>query len=152
MYGIRSQILAISLLAGLGPVQTCWAQSQLPERGLDKSTVESRLGAPQRIEGPVGEPPITKWIYTDFIVVFEYDHVVHTVKRQPVVEQAPVGGAASAPIAPKAESFPPVNTPPPATDSVKSTGATTESQDSALAPTGESTTTQTTGDTLTLPE
>jgi hypothetical protein len=136
MYGIRSQILAISLLAGLAPVQTCWAQSQLPERGLDKSTVETRLGAPQRVEGPVGEPPITKWIYADFIVVFEYDHVVHTVKRQPAVEMAP-----------EAESFTPANNTPPTTGATESAGPAP-----APAPAGESTATQTTGDTLSIPQ
>src|SRR5688572_22308110 len=73
MHAIRSQLVVICLLAGLGAAQPAWAQSQ-PERGLDRSAVEARFGAPQRIEGPVGEPPITKWVYTDFIVVFEYDH------------------------------------------------------------------------------
>lgn len=87
MHAIRSQLVVICLLAGLGMAQSAAAQSRLPERGLDKSTVETRLGSPQRVEGPVGEPPITRWVYADFIVVFEYDHVVHTVPRQPAVEQ-----------------------------------------------------------------
>jgi hypothetical protein len=142
MYGIRSQILAISLLAALAPAQTCWAQSQLPERGLDKSTVETRLGAPQRVEGPVGEPPITKWIYADYIVVFEYDHVVHTVKRQAAVEQAPVGGASSQ--TPASSSATPATTTPPVESAA-------QPADPVSAPAGESTT-QTTGDTLSIPQ
>jgi hypothetical protein len=141
MYNIRSQILAISLLAGLSPVQTGLAQSQLPERGLDKSTVETRLGAPQRVEGPVGEPPITKWIYADFIVVFEYDHVVHTVQRKPAVEQAPVGGALDQTPA-TTSSTPAAGTPP----------AESAAQPVNPAPAGESTPTQTTGDTLSIPQ
>ncbi|HEY3487080.1 MAG TPA: hypothetical protein VGL10_03355, partial [Gammaproteobacteria bacterium] len=88
MHGIRGQILAFSLLTGLasGLVHlSVSAQMELPARGLDKNTVETRFGAPQRVEGPVGTPPITKWIYADFITVFEYDHVVHAVKRRAVV-------------------------------------------------------------------
>ncbi|HEX5055863.1 MAG TPA: hypothetical protein VFX02_05135 [Gammaproteobacteria bacterium] len=87
MHALRSHLVVISLIAGLGMAQFASAQARLPESGLDKSAVETRFGAPQRVEGPVGEPPITKWIYADFIVVFEYDHVVHTVQRQPAVEQ-----------------------------------------------------------------
>jgi hypothetical protein len=159
MYGIRSQILAISLLAGLAPVQTCWAQSQLPERGLDKSTVETRLGAPQRVEGPVGEPPITKWIYADYIVVFEYDHVVHTVKRQAAVEQAPVSGGTASPSNQTTSPFP-VTTPPaadpaaPATESspvsepsVNSSAPAAAGSESGITPDS-----QTTGDTLSIPQ
>lgn len=101
MHVIRSLPVVICLLAGLvvqlACIQSAPAQSGEPERGLDKSTVETRFGAPLRVEGPVGEPPITKWVYADFIVVFEYDRVLHTVQRQPVVEQAPAGGALSPP-------------------------------------------------------
>jgi hypothetical protein len=92
---IRSLPVVICLLAG--PGADAAAQSRLPERGLDRQAVETRFGTPPRIEGPVGEPPITKWVYPDFIVVFEYDRVLHTVQRRPAVEQAPVtGGSAPA--------------------------------------------------------
>lgn len=95
MHVTRSLPVVICLLAGLVVQLLCIpsapAQSREPERGLDKSTVETRFGAPLRIEGPVGEPPITKWVYADFIVVFEYDRVLHTVQRQPVIEQTPAG-------------------------------------------------------------
>jgi hypothetical protein len=144
MYGIRGQILAISLLAGLGPAQICWAQSRLPERGLDKSTVETRLGAPQRVEGPVGEPPITKWIYADFIVVFEYDHVVHTVQRKPAVEQAPVGGAAT----PSGQPAIPLAAPPATPSAAANAPAESVAQPADPAPASA---TQTTGDTLSIP-
>lgn len=99
MHAIRSRLVVIFMLACLGPVQPAPAQTREPERGLDKSAVETRFGAPQRIEGPVGEPPITQWIYADFIVVFEYDHVVHTVQRRPAVEKGPEA-APPAPIPP----------------------------------------------------
>lgn len=133
MHAIRSQRVVICLLIGLSALQPSWAQSP-PERGLDKSAVETRFGAPQRVEGPVGEPPITKWVYTDFIVVFEYDHVVHTVKRQPVVEQAPVGEAA-----------------PPAQTQAPASGASGPAGTPAAEPEA-SADRQATGDTLNIPQ
>ncbi|MCB1660956.1 MAG: hypothetical protein KDI39_22300, partial [Pseudomonadales bacterium] len=35
----------------------------------------------------IGKPPITRWIYPDYTVVFEYKHVVQSV--QMVKEDAP---------------------------------------------------------------
>jgi hypothetical protein len=31
--------------------------------------------------GPVGEPPITRWDYDKFVVVFEYNRVIHSVTK-----------------------------------------------------------------------
>lgn len=50
-----------------------------PASGMKKAEVEQKFGAPQEISGPVGEPPITKWHYADYIVYFEFDTVIHTV-------------------------------------------------------------------------
>ncbi|WKD48156.1 hypothetical protein [Microbulbifer spongiae] len=50
-------------------------------RGLKKDAVTTRLGDPLSIEGPVGEPAITRWEYADFYVYFEWDTVLHTVKK-----------------------------------------------------------------------
>lgn len=54
-----------------------------PSRGMSESSVESRFGAPVSKVAPVGDPPISRWEYADFIVYFEYDRVIHAVgKRQ----------------------------------------------------------------------
>ncbi|WP_299947692.1 hypothetical protein [uncultured Microbulbifer sp.] len=50
-------------------------------RGLKKDAVTTQLGDPMSIEGPVGEPAITRWEYADFYVYFEWDTVLHTVKK-----------------------------------------------------------------------
>ena len=42
-------------------------------------SVERRFGTPESVRGPVGEPPITRWQYPRFEVVFEDDRVIHTV-------------------------------------------------------------------------
>ena len=50
-----------------------------PTRGMSKNTVRARYGEPARRIGAVGDPPISKWIYDDFTVVFEYNLVLHAV-------------------------------------------------------------------------
>lgn len=156
MHAIRSQLIVICLLAGLGAVQLSRAQPGLPDRGLDRSVVETRFGAPQRIEGPVGTPPITKWIYADFIVVFEYDHVIHAVKRQPVVEQGPTGDAATSPepatSATPASVIPQAMQSAPASPGDETIAGPAESGITPDSDPADSTDRQTTGDTLNLPQ
>ena len=41
--------------------------------------VLQRFGEPQQRLGPVGEPPISHWVYPDFVVYYEYDRVIHAV-------------------------------------------------------------------------
>jgi hypothetical protein len=55
-------------------------QQDLPLRGMSMNTVESRFGAPREKLGPVGEPPITRWVYADYTVYFEGRYVIHTVR------------------------------------------------------------------------
>jgi hypothetical protein len=55
--------------------------AERPARGSNMVSVEARFGAPASRSGAVGEPPITRWDYADFVVFFEFDHVVHTVRR-----------------------------------------------------------------------
>ena len=54
----------------------------MPERGTSMTTFRSRLGEPGRRIGPVGEPPITRWVYDRFTVYFEHDRVLHAVKNR----------------------------------------------------------------------
>jgi hypothetical protein len=54
-----------------------------PARGQSMAQVERQYGAPTERFAPVGDPPITRWVYPTMIVYFEYDHVVHTVALRP---------------------------------------------------------------------
>ena len=54
----------------------------LPGRGMTKDQVEDRFGSPPEKVGSVGEPPISRWVYSGFTVYFEYDHVVHAVNHR----------------------------------------------------------------------
>jgi len=53
-----------------------------PTRGMTQTAVESKFGAPAAVKAPVGDPPITRWEYADFVVYFEYDKVIHAVRKR----------------------------------------------------------------------
>jgi hypothetical protein len=55
--------------------------TERPARGTSMASVETRFGPPATRSNAVGQPPITRWDYADFAVYFEYDHVVHSVRR-----------------------------------------------------------------------
>ena len=52
---------------------------ETPQRGSTMAAVESKFGAPSSKSEAVGNPPITKWFYPNFVVVFENDKVLHSV-------------------------------------------------------------------------
>lgn len=51
-----------------------------PNRGMSMETVESRWGAPMNKRSAIGDPPITRWEYPNFVVYFEYRNVIHAVR------------------------------------------------------------------------
>jgi len=57
------------------------AQVAKPTRGMSMERVQDRFGAPRSVSGPIGEPPITRWDYQDFVVVFEHRFVIHSVEK-----------------------------------------------------------------------
>lgn len=90
MNGLRFSVL-ILLAAVLGAPNIAAEELQLPlmqqgkssvakpNKGDTKATVEQRYGEPLSKTTAVGTPPISRWQYADFVVYFEYDHVVHAV-------------------------------------------------------------------------
>lgn len=50
-----------------------------PRPGQTMDSVRSQFGAPTEELPWVGEPPISRWVYDDFTVYFEYEHVINTV-------------------------------------------------------------------------
>lgn len=55
-----------------------------PSRGLSMSQVERRYGSPLQKMPTVGgssarQPPINRWRYADYTVVFERNRVIHSV-------------------------------------------------------------------------
>ena len=53
-----------------------------PSRGMSQTSVRSKYGSPAAVKSPVGDPPISRWEYQDFIVYFEYDKVIHAVAKR----------------------------------------------------------------------
>ena len=69
------------IMQGLEQAQQTAAQR--PTRGMTMDKVASKWGAPATKDAAVGKPPITRWEYPEFVVFFEYDHVIHAVARHP---------------------------------------------------------------------
>jgi hypothetical protein len=53
-----------------------------PASGSTQESVEATYGSPNAKIAAVGEPPISSWEYDGFIVFFEYDRVIHAVKKR----------------------------------------------------------------------
>jgi len=51
----------------------------VPANGSSMAEVEAQFGSPASKQGPVGDPPITQWVYDRWSVYFEYDKVLFTV-------------------------------------------------------------------------
>jgi hypothetical protein len=49
---------------------------------MSQARVEANFGTPQTRVSPVGDPPITRWEYSNFVVFFEYDKVIHSVTKR----------------------------------------------------------------------
>ena len=56
--------------------------ASVPGRGLSMTEVERGFGQPSQVRGPVGTPPITRWIYEGFTVYFDHSHVIHSVHHE----------------------------------------------------------------------
>ena len=53
-----------------------------PRSGLSMDQVSARYGDPIQRVAAVGEPPITRWIYSAYTVYFENNHVIHSVTNK----------------------------------------------------------------------
>lgn len=76
--GVQADVL---LLDGIEAERAALAAR--PSRGMSMQAVEQRFGTPQRRVSPVGEPPIARWEYPEFIVYFEHHLVIHAAGRRP---------------------------------------------------------------------
>lgn len=50
-----------------------------PSNNMTMDMVLDAVGEPQQMIDPVGEPPITRWQYTNYMVYFERDRVITAV-------------------------------------------------------------------------
>ena len=88
-----SQLTILALALTSAPVHIVSAQSQssatgddrvssvgtMPNRGMTMERVERAFGQPRQRLAPVGDPPITRWVYDGFTVYFEHHIVITSV-------------------------------------------------------------------------
>jgi hypothetical protein len=85
--------IAIGLLAAFGATGSSAQNLEMtgppaaqnvagPSRGLSKAQVANRFGEPSQRVGAVGDPPISRWVYPQFVVYFEGSYVIHAVARR----------------------------------------------------------------------
>ena len=79
MFSLTSASADTLLIDGVS--QSSATVSARPNRGMEMESVESTWGAPNSKRAPIGEPPIARWEYSDFVVYFEYSHVIHSVTK-----------------------------------------------------------------------
>ena len=73
---------AQNLDTGVSNQSSTFDQAGKPTRGMTQAKVEADYGSPQNARQAVGEPPITRWEYANFVVFFEYDRVIHAVTKR----------------------------------------------------------------------
>lgn len=56
-------------------------QSDFPKRWVTANEVEQQYGSPINKSEPVGNPVISFWEYGNFIVFFENDSVLHSIRK-----------------------------------------------------------------------
>jgi len=91
MAKLRTMTLIALLFAAMGTASadtlkmdgaSAMSDDGRPSRGMTQARVEAKYGSPASVRAPVGDPPITRWEYTDFVVFFEHDKVIHAVLKR----------------------------------------------------------------------
>ncbi len=55
---------------------------KMPKNGMTMKKVEMWFGEPLKRYPAVGDPPITRWEYANYMVYFEYDRVITSVWKR----------------------------------------------------------------------
>jgi hypothetical protein len=108
-----------------------------PARGMTMAQVTSKFGDPVSKVAAVGNPPISRWEYSGFVVYFERDHVIHAVVSASAPSD-PSGAAsppaAEAPVPTSAPTPAPETAPAPVAALVEAPTARASAPDEAPAP------------------
>lgn len=80
--GLTVSVGAQNLNIGSAEQSAATSPSAKPIRGMKSDQVRANFGIPQTIRNPVGNPPIIRWEYSNFVVFFEYDTVIHAVNKR----------------------------------------------------------------------
>ena len=83
-FGIGSTQADVLKMPETPPAQqdTADMTMSLPAKGMSMRQVERDFGMPEQKMAPVGDPPISRWVYRDYTVYFEYKYVIHSVMNK----------------------------------------------------------------------
>lgn len=108
---MRITIIAMLATGLLGLSASLFAAGELPARGMTQDAVRAKFGAPSRQVAPVGNPPISRWVYADFTVYFEGKYSIHTVSHGKTLTTPQADAAATtapAPVKGSVDELPPI--------------------------------------------
>jgi len=80
--GLLSVVSAQNLDMSGAEGSVTFDQAGKPTRGMSQESVQANFGAPQSIVAAIGDPPISRWEYADFVVFFEHNLVIHSVTKR----------------------------------------------------------------------
>jgi len=80
--GLLSVVSAQNLDMSGAEGSVTFDQAGKPTRGMSQESVQANFGAPQSIVAAIGDPPISRWEYADFVVFFEHNRVIHSVTKR----------------------------------------------------------------------
>ena len=105
---MRITITATLAAALLGLSASLYAAGPMPERGMTQDAVRAKFGAPKRQVAPVGNPPISRWVYDDFTVYFEGRYSIHSVTHARTLTTPPPAAAGTAATPATVDELPPI--------------------------------------------
>ena len=80
--GLLSVVSAQNLDMSGAEGSVTFDQAGKPTRGMSQESVQATFGTPQSTVAAIGEPPISRWEYSDFVVFFEHNLVIHSVTKR----------------------------------------------------------------------
>ncbi len=75
--GLLSTVNAQNLDMSGAEGSATFDQAGKPTRGMSQESVQANFGAPQSTVAAIGDPPISRWEYSGFVVFFEHNLVIH---------------------------------------------------------------------------
>ena len=78
-YPSKAEVISIPLATALTPSNLI----TVPTQGMTEAQVLDTFGPAISIKPPVGQPAVSQWLFTEFIVYFESGKVLHSVLKRP---------------------------------------------------------------------
>ena len=80
-FSLNVSSIAEEIRIPIGEQATETTHIDVPSIGMNQVRVLELFGEPIEKGAALGKPPISQWKYAEFVVYFEYDHVIHSVRK-----------------------------------------------------------------------